>query len=1213
MFLLALLAVLVLAALWTGALVLEWPLWPAVFATFVAVLGAALLWIWRRLRARRAAGEIERSLQSQADAQAATVRPDQQAEIDALQAEFQKAVAALKTSKLARGGRDALAVLPWYVIIGPPGAGKSTALRNSGLQFPYLSARGGGVKGVGGTRNCEWWLTNEAVILDTAGRYSTEDEDHDEWSAFLDMLHRTRPRKPVNGLLVAVSVGDLGGETEDGVVALAERLRARIDEVMSRLQVVLPAYLVFTKCDLVPGFVESFSDLRKQDRGQIWGFTASPADRTPPGELFRERFRELVSVLEERALERIGEERGLAARERIWQFPQQVSALEGNLALLVETLFAGNVYQDTPILRGVYFTSGTQEGRTLDRVMGAMADAFGLRPQLGAEAPALDAKSYFLRDVFQKVVFPDQHLAVKNAKAVRRQSFRLWGLAAAAGIAALLLFSLPVQAYVRNRSLVRSTGALAAQAAAALADDKAALQLATLDPLRERLDQLRRWEEDGPPFSMRFGMYQGEALLPGARALFAAAARRLVIEPVYGLEAEELDAFVKQYEQSEALPDEAAYAAAYDRLKLDLILSGPKAPGEPVASEADQAWAVQRIADRWTDGATAREAAEAKKVTANAELFLQVLAEEPALGLVRYDDLVRKVRGVLSRVPYTALAAQRLIQAVAPRGLDVTLPALLGEPVSTLRGEARVRGAFTRKGYEDVVKPLLEDPSSLLEPWVLARDAKDAEERLAEATAQLRTRYFELYMGEWKRFLDGVSVDPAAAGGAMVALQELTRGEPPPLQRLFRGVAYHTRIGGFDGAASGVRQGVLDRLQKRMGAKGKVVAAAAQGGPSADRELGPNGVERAFAGLVVFAVPPDALPGAVANAVAGGKGGEPQPVARNLPMDFYQEQLVFVRDALLTAREGGDPRALTERVAAARTRIRALIETAEIGWRPRLEALLWPPINAASNATAQETAGSAARAWCTSVAGPYRQRLEGRYPFRADGDDASLSDVAEFFRPGGELWGFYDQNLKGDVPRGGDGFQFARQLGGATGFHPGLLGYLDRAQEVTQVLFSPGVAEPKVQLNARIRPTPGVAVVWLEVDGQRFDYRNGPEEWHRFAWPGEGRGMGASVRARAANGQEEVVQQEGDWGFFRLLEAGKVKGETGRDFSVTWTLPSLGAAITIDFRPDRADTPFFGSRRRGNGRFLAPFRAGLTPPAEIGKSPVCSGGAEGAP
>ncbi|HSN15221.1 MAG TPA: type VI secretion protein IcmF/TssM N-terminal domain-containing protein, partial [Anaeromyxobacteraceae bacterium] len=300
MLLATLLTVAVTACAWLLVWAVSLPAWIAVAVTLFGAVGLVALFLWRRRKARLAAGQIEQTLQSQAEAHAATIRPDQQAEIDAMQAEFQKAVAALKTSKLARGGRDALAILPWYMIIGPPGAGKSTALRASGLQFPYLSGRGGGVRGVGGTRNCDWWLTNEAVLLDTAGRYAIEEEDREEWAGFLEMLARTRPKKPVNGLIVAVSVADLGGETEEGVVELAKRIRERMDEVMSRLQMVLPAYVLFTKCDLVPGFVEIFSDLRKQERGQIWGFTL-PADgpAQPPGDAFREKFDELARVIDD--------------------------------------------------------------------------------------------------------------------------------------------------------------------------------------------------------------------------------------------------------------------------------------------------------------------------------------------------------------------------------------------------------------------------------------------------------------------------------------------------------------------------------------------------------------------------------------------------------------------------------------------------------------------------------------------------------------------------------------------------------------------------------------------------------------------------------------------------------------------------------------------------------------------------------------------------
>src|SRR5215471_18547273 len=367
------LALFAVALGWAAVLVLDAPLWIGIAVSAAAVFMVVAIIILRRVQAARAAREIEKSLAKQAAAFAQNARPDQQGDIEAMQAEFAKAIRALKSSRLARRGKDALGALPWYVIIGPPGAGKSTALKNSGLQFPYLSARGGGVCGVGGTRNCDWWLTNEAIILDTAGRYATEDDDQEEWFAFLEMLKRNRARRPINGVLVAVNVADLGGATEEEVGDLAKRIRDRVDEVMSHLHVVVPVYLLCTKCDLVPGFTETWNELKKNERGQIWGFTFPLESETPePGDAFAEKFDELLRVVELRSLSRMAAERRLDVRQHVYEFPQQMEALRINLTEFVSQAFAANVYQETPILRGVYFTSGTQEGRPIDRVMRKM-------------------------------------------------------------------------------------------------------------------------------------------------------------------------------------------------------------------------------------------------------------------------------------------------------------------------------------------------------------------------------------------------------------------------------------------------------------------------------------------------------------------------------------------------------------------------------------------------------------------------------------------------------------------------------------------------------------------------------------------------------------------------------------------------------------------------------------------------------------------------
>ena len=113
--------------------------------------------------------------------------------------------AALKQQRQRAG--HSLYDLPWYVFIGAPGSGKTTALLNSGLKFP-LGQRGGkaAVRGVGGTRNCDWWFTDEAVFLDTAGRYTTQDSDaasdSDGWREFLALLRKYRTRRPVNGIIL---------------------------------------------------------------------------------------------------------------------------------------------------------------------------------------------------------------------------------------------------------------------------------------------------------------------------------------------------------------------------------------------------------------------------------------------------------------------------------------------------------------------------------------------------------------------------------------------------------------------------------------------------------------------------------------------------------------------------------------------------------------------------------------------------------------------------------------------------------------------------------------------------------------------------------------------------------------------------------------------------------------------------------------------------
>ena len=98
----------------------------------------------------------------------------------------------------------------------------------------------------------------------------------------------------INGLIVTVSAADLLQQDEAGAAAMGAQLRERVDEVTGRLHLLVPVYLLVTKCDLLSGFVETFGHLPKSERGQIWGCTLQVGDshEDGPGELVRQKVEE---------------------------------------------------------------------------------------------------------------------------------------------------------------------------------------------------------------------------------------------------------------------------------------------------------------------------------------------------------------------------------------------------------------------------------------------------------------------------------------------------------------------------------------------------------------------------------------------------------------------------------------------------------------------------------------------------------------------------------------------------------------------------------------------------------------------------------------------------------------------------------------------------------------------------------------------------------
>lgn len=1146
-----------IALAWAVVLVFDEfvPMWPAIVVTLVIVLGIAALVLFRMLQSQRAAAKLERALDDEAKAQQGAMRPDQIAEINAMSAEFRKAVAALKASKLGRSGRDALGVLPWYVIIGPPGAGKTTALRNSGLKFP--SAGKGNVRGVGGTRNCDWWLSNEAILLDTAGRWSTDDDDREEWLAFLDLLKRTRPKKPVNGILLAVSVAELQAEEED-IESLAKKLRERIDEVTSRLEMVVPVYVLVTKCDLIPGFIEIFGDLRDKERGQIWGTTLPlVAEQSDRQEMLPERLADLAKVVEGRALQRLGEERSLEARPHIYAFPQQFASLRQNLVDLCAHLFGENAYQDAPIMRGVYFTSGTQEGRPIDRIMMKMAEAFGVRPRMEAAAAPAKPKSYFVRDLFTRVVIPDRDVAVRSSGLLKKQRLLSYLMTAGALAAATAFLFLPIASYLENRRLVEDgidfVETLGRGRSAR--DGTGALGATTLEAAGPMAERLYRFETKGPDVSATFGLYLGDRLMDPLHL----AVERTLVRPLLEADARQMAGFLGGHGGD---GEEMLVA-----LELHLLMTQPKATEEP-GPELNSGWLKSWVPRTATIAGARWQNLLREKGTTKARLALEAafsfyahrLLDTPSLP-ERSTTLVNKVRTVLlggEGDPLTDLirdpSMPRDLQMVDIVGGAVTIFRDAGETAKA----PSIQGAFTPEGWAVASKrmELMSDDNHVDEfAWVLGEQRK----KRKIDVGKLRTDYFRRYVDVWKNFFLALNMkEPHTIDASRTLLRTLLQDKP--LDVIWRNAARNLNI--KDTSLLGqVEAAGTSKLKAKLGAlKGAEKKAGVDVSGELERELrdpnaplGPKFVGDEFASFLAFGT----------KAPSG--------------LDNYSGMLAELQ-AVLGESGAPDGAQFRSTLRSLRARLATLTSSYNLNrWEGALlERILMPPLRGSEIAIVGATGDSANRKWCESIVVAYDQLLAGRYPFTQGTSvrDARVADVEKFFAPKtGTLWQYFADTLAADIDHPAGTTIFRLRDGASVSYKPRLLDFLKRAEELTQALFRDG--KLSVPYSVRIHPTSGYQRIQYLSGTRTLNYINTKERWEDVIWPARG----AYFRLHSKEGQVEYGQQDTDWGLFQLLDRAKLERTADSEdyLKATWPIPlGDGQVIRVDFKPLGLSKPFRG-------------------------------------
>jgi type VI secretion system protein ImpL len=1105
------------------------PLLASVVARLVAILilavGYAAYLQLRQLKSASASRQLAEKIAGQEEGGAGAAAGGGSGDAAQLRQRFEEAIETLKKSR--RKGAAGLYDLPWYVIIGPPGAGKTTVLVNSGLHFPLAQKFGKeAVRGVGGTRNCDWWFTDEAILLDTAGRYTTQDSnakaDASGWTAFLQLLRKSRGRQPINGVLVAVSATDLLTLSEREREQHVSAIRERLDELGRELRIRVPVYFLVTKCDLIAGFAEFFDDMGQEARAQVWGMTF-PIETTESGAAagaFASEFDALVDRLQQRVLARMDAERDPRRRASILAFPQQVSLFKPMLDDLLKRVFTASGFDRPVLLRGVYFTSGTQEGMPIDRMLGAIARNFGVTSAVAPPA-AGRGKAYFIERLLKGVIFTESGLAGVNRALQARMIVARSGAYIACVVLAALLLSWLLVSYEANAAYIdqiaAATRALqATEQSSGSTPDALLPELDALHDLTARAEQYR----GHVPWHMRAGLYRGSAIGQEARDAYT---RDLNATLVPVLRAR----FEQALQASVAAPDRL-----YEYLKGYLML------GSAAHRDADHL--------RYLAEAQWREMYPQDPVTAQRlqEHFDQLLSGERLSSVALDPQVVERARVALRSASMPVLIYDRLklsylndtqqalrLDLAAGTGASVLVRRSgtpLSQPVPALYTRAVFAAINTRRRYQ-LVQEFLQDS------WVFGGSLPDLRAS-GPLVYDVMSLYETDYLNYWDGIVKDVGIRPATSPQDFIDTLGIISSPASPLKGFLQAVAKNTDLLAPDTSPGAQAASAVDKLAAaKLSALKKII------GP------GPQGATPPGTRVTQYFAP-------LRQLVTGPPG--------QAPIDQMLATLAQQYQRLLATGSGvGQQSALDPQVQAGMRDARQSLALLARQLPAPLNNLVSQVAVRTASIVGSEARGELAQLYATQVVSECNQLVGGRYPLvPSSPTDAAPGDFAHVFGTGGVFDSFFRDHLAQlvDVSRSP-----WRWRAGAAAGSAAMLRQFERARRIRDVFFGTGSQLPQVRFDMRADTLdPTVTAFRLNVDGQAFQYEHGPVRSVSMSWPGAS-GQ-AAFEFDSPSGPIPGAAFQGPWAWFRLLDRAQVAPLSGSRYRVTFSAGGKAMSVIID-------------------------------------------------
>lgn len=1102
-------------------------------------------------------------------------------EVALLQKRFEEAINILKNTNLkssytrpllATLNRQYVYELPWYIFIGAPGSGKTTALINSGLQFPLAEHLGHEViRGIGGTRNCDWWFTNEAVLLDTAGRYTTQ-ESHQEtdraaWEGFLKLLKRYRPRRPINGVIVTVSITDLLQQPSAQIEAQANAIRKRIQELYTELNIRFPIYVLVTKMDLLGGFMEFFGKYGKEERAQVWG-TSFPLSENPdtiPLANFDTELSSLEQRLNERLIDYLQEERDIQKRALLYTFPQQFSVLKDILGNFLNQIFSPSRFEQQPLLRGVYFTSGIQEGNPIDRAMGDLARALQLdRKLLLPNKPS--GKSFFLTRLIKDVILSEAEIAGTNLRWERQRASLQWGTFFVALLITLSFIAAWTVSYSRNQVYVEEVEAKISSVSQHVEQLPEAQRMNLTDLLFalksvQDLADIPGIDSTSPPLSMSFGLYQGDKLVAASNNAF----QRLLEEAF-------LPHLVLRIEYLLNNADSKNMEFLYEGLKAYIMLHQAKY-FDPAALKAF-------IMIDW-ENSLPREFTNEQRKTLESHLDTLLSRDHFTSPLPINTQLVNKVRTIIAKVPI----AQRIYNRLKQQGVGNEIPeftiaksagsaaSLVFERANRMPLNVGVPGLFTYDGYyqsfsqaaKEVTKQLVQE-----EVWVLdipekQPDTSTSSQAETQIDDDVRRLYLEDYAKIWHTFINDIKLVRANTLQKNIELTRLLSATDSPLPLLLRAIVKEVTLVNINEADKNIVEKTADKVKTARKTLEQLIGRTDEKISTASMISRPeNIVDDRFKELRRMVQP----------TISG----------QSAPIDAMLIQIneLYI---LLTATDEALKAGIPPPVSKVQSEIGANARRLAEPLRSIFTTLATSSLDQAQGMTRDNLNQSLK----TTVTDFCLKATSGRYPFnKGSAQDVTQDDFAELFASGGRFDNFFQKELSQHIDTSKQPWRF-RQIGVAgTGVASKDLQEFNHAQLIRDVFFRNNARTASIGFTFKpIDMDPSITQLILDIDGQLVRYSHGPQIPVSIQWPGPRGSSQVRFQFSPSSSQGKSGQvYNGPWALFRMFDKVEIKPSSQPEKFIA-ILDIDGRKAQFEVITNSVQNPF---RLRELGQFKCPSK-----------------------